>query len=41
VKETINSYEFQLGDVIDKLKGQQKRDLLKVIEALVYFKEHS
>lgn len=41
VKETINSYEFQLGDAIDRLQGQQKKDMLKVIEALVYFKEHS
>jgi hypothetical protein len=41
VKETINGYEFQLGDAVDRLKGQQKKDLIKVIEALVYFKEHS
>lgn len=41
VKDTINGYEFQLGDAVDRLKGQQKKDLIKVIEALVYFKEHS
>ena len=41
VKETINGYEFQLGESIDRLKGPQKKDLIKVIEALVYFKEHT
>lgn len=31
VRETINGYEFQLGESVDRLKGQQKRDLIKVI----------
>jgi len=41
VKDTINGYEFQLGESIDRLKGPQKKDLIKVIEALLYFKEHT
>lgn len=41
VRETINSYEFQLSEGIDRLKGSEKRDLIKVIEALIYFKERS
>ena len=31
VEETINSYEFQLSEALDQLKGRQKTDLIKVI----------
>lgn len=41
VNETITSYEFQLGEGLDTVKGTKKMDLLKVIEALSYYKEHS
>ena len=41
VNETITSYEFQLGEGLDTVKGAEKLDLLKVIEALSYYKEHS
>jgi hypothetical protein len=41
VRETINGYEFQLGEAVDRLKGAQKCDLIKVIEALIYFKDHT
>jgi hypothetical protein len=41
VTETITSYEFQLGEGLDRVMGAEKTDLLKVIEALTYYKEHS
>jgi hypothetical protein len=41
VKETISSYEFQLGEAIDKVKGDKKKDLIMVIEALAYLQEHA
>ncbi len=41
VKETISSYELQLGEAIDKVKGEKKKDLIMVIEALAYLQEHA
>lgn len=41
VTETINSYEFQLGEGIDSIEGSDKKDLIRVIEALTYFKQHT
>lgn len=41
VDETIDSYEFQLGENLDAAHGEQKVDLIKVIEALTYYRKNS
>ena len=40
VNETINTYEYQLAEGLDSLKGSEKHDLLKVIQALIFYKEN-
>jgi len=31
IKETIDSYEFQLAEGLDRVKGQDKKDLIRVV----------
>lgn len=40
IQDTIDSYEFQLGEAIDRLGGDEKKDLIKVVEALLYYKNN-
>ena len=41
VQETIESYEFQLGEALDRVGGDEKKDLIKVVEALIYFRNNA
>jgi hypothetical protein len=41
IQETIDSYQFQLGEAIDRMAGDEKKDLIKVIEALLYYKNNA
>jgi hypothetical protein len=40
VSETINTYEFQLGEGMDQVSGPEKTGLLKIIQALIFYKEN-
>ena len=40
VSDTINAYQFQLAEGLETLKGTEKMDLLKIIQALIYYKEN-
>lgn len=40
VKETIDSYEYQLAEGLDRVHGVEKIDLIKVVEALIYYKNN-
>ncbi len=38
VSEFVGVYEAKLNEGLDKVKGQNQKDLIKVIEALSYYK---
>lgn len=40
VSETINAYEFQLAEGLQTLKGEEKKYLLQIIMALIYYKQN-
>jgi hypothetical protein len=40
VSETINTYEYQLAEGLEALSGAEKRDLMKIIKALIFYKEN-
>lgn len=40
VNETIDTYVYQLSEGLEKVKGQEKNNLIKIVQALIYYKEN-